>query len=466
MELTVVMPCLNEAETVVTCIRKARACLAENGVNGEVIVSDNGSTDGSQHLAREAGARVVAVPEPGYGNAIMGGVVAARGRYVIMGDSDDSYDFTSLMPLLERLRDGADLVMGNRFRGGIAPGAMPPLHRYLGNPVLSFVGRLFFGSQIGDFHCGLRGFRRDSILALGLQASGMEFASEMVVKATLASQRVDEVPTTLSPAGRSRRPHLRSWRDGWRHLRFLLLFSPRWLFLVPGLVLLALGLVLGLAVEPAPLHVHRVSFDVGTLAVAGAMIVIGFQSVLFALFTMVYATAEGFLPDNVRIHRLLGKWGLERGLLIGALLASTGFVGLVSSVVYWHGYGFGDLKFNQALRIVLPSVTALILSCQLISATFFLSILGIRRTRQVVFVASSDREDDDGVGALAETGLAAAAGGLLGLRSGTRAVALAGTGQLGAAENLLETGDDAAAEAIGRRPDLVPAGDDAGPAPA
>lgn len=405
MELTVVMPCLNEAETVVTCIRKARACLAENGVNGEVIVSDNGSTDGSQRLAREAGARVVAVQEPGYGNAIMGGVVAAHGRYVIMGDSDDSYDFTSLMPLLERLRDGADLVMGNRFRGGIAPGAMPPLHRYLGNPVLSFVGRLFFGSQIGDFHCGLRGFRRDSLLALGLQASGMEFASEMVVKATLASQRVDEVPTTLSPAGRGRRPHLRSWRDGWRHLRFLLLFSPRWLFLVPGLVLLALGLVLGLAVEPAPLHVYRASFDVGTLAVAGAMIVIGFQFVLFALFTMVYATAEGFLPDNARIHSLLGKWGLERGLLIGALLALAGFVGLVSSVVYWHGFGFGDLKLNRSLRIVLPSVTALILSCQMISATFFLSILGIRRTRRVVFVASSDREDDQGAGALAETGL-------------------------------------------------------------
>src|SRR5215472_13985478 len=261
------MPCLNEAETVATCVRKAIGFLAESGISGEVLVADNGSTDGSQRLAADAGARVVPISDKGYGNALMGGIAAARGKYVIMGDADDSYDFTNLMPFVNELRKGADLVMGNRFQGGIAPGAMPPLHKYLGNPVLSFTGRLFFRSSIGDFHCGLRGFNRDSVRALGLQASGMEFASELVVKATLAGQRIEEVPTTLSPDGRSRPPHLRSWRDGWRHLRFLLLFSPRWLFLIPGLLLLALGLALSVAVEPAPLEIGRVSLDVGSLAV-------------------------------------------------------------------------------------------------------------------------------------------------------------------------------------------------------
>jgi Glycosyl transferase family 2 len=352
------------------------------------VVADNGSTDGSQRLAREAGARVAEVPECGYGNALMGGIVAARGKYIIMGDSDDSYDFTGLMPFLERLRGGADLVMGNRFRGGIAPGAMRPLHRYLGNPVLSFIGRLFFHSKIGDFHCGLRGFQRDSVLALGLQASGMEFASEMVVKATLVGQRVEEVPTTLSPDGRSRSPHLRSWRDGWRHLRFLLLFSPRWLFLIPGLLLLTLGLALGAAVEPAPLVVGRVTFDVDTLAVAMAMIVIGFQSVLFALFTKIYASAEGFLPDDERIQRMLGRWGLERGLMVGIVLGAVGLICLVSSTIYWHGFGFSHFHYRTSLRIILPSVTALILSCQTIFGSFFLSILGIRRTHQWVVPAS------------------------------------------------------------------------------
>lgn len=381
MELTVLMPCLNEAETVATCVRKAAGFLAEHGIDGEVVVADNGSTDGSQRLAAEAGARVVPVAEPGYGNALLGGIMAARGEFVIMGDADDSYDFTALMPFVGQLREGADLVMGNRFRGGIAPGAMPPLHRYLGNPVLSFVGRLFFRSRIGDFHCGLRGFRRQAVLALGLQASGMEFASEMVVKATLAGQRITEVPTTLSPDGRSRPPHLRSWRDGWRHLRFLLLFSPRWLFLFPGLALLAVGLAVGGAVSPGPLRIAGINFDVDTLAVAAAMIVIGFQSVLFALFTQVYASAEGFLPAADRVRRLLAVWNLERGLLAGSLLGLAGLAGLALSFVKWHGARFGDLNYETALRVVVPSVTALILSCQMILGTFFLSILGIRRAR-------------------------------------------------------------------------------------
>jgi glycosyltransferase involved in cell wall biosynthesis len=381
VELTVVMPCLNEAETVATCVRKANEFLARSGISGEVVVADNGSTDGSQRLATEAGARVVPVEDKGYGNALMGGIAAARGEYVIMADADDSYDFTNLMPFVDELRTGADLVMGNRFQGGIEPGAMPPLHRYLGNPVLSFVGRLFFRSPIGDFHCGLRGFKRDSVLALGLQATGMEFASEMVVKATLAGQRVAEVPTTLSKDGRSRPPHLRSWRDGWRHLRFLLLYSPRWLFFFPGLALLILGLVIGALVLPHPLRIGSVSFDVDTLVAASAMVVIGFQSVLFWLFTQVYAGSEGFLPEEPRVQRLLGKLSLERGLLVGFVLGLAGLGGLIFSLVYWHGQGFHSLNYEHALRIMVPSVTALILSCQVILGTFFLSILGIKQTR-------------------------------------------------------------------------------------
>ncbi|HEX6525292.1 MAG TPA: glycosyltransferase [Streptosporangiaceae bacterium] len=381
MELTVVMPCLNEAETVATCVRKAMGFLAESGISGEVLIADNGSTDGSQQLAEAEGARVVDVKEKGYGNALMGGIVAAHGKYIIMGDADDSYDFTNLMPFVEELRKGADLVMGNRFKGGIAPGAMPPLHRYLGNPVLSFVGRLFFRSHIGDFHCGLRGFSRDSLMSLGLQATGMEFASEMVVKSTLAGQHITEVPTTLSKDGRSRPPHLHTWRDGWRHLRFLLLFSPRWLFFLPGLFLLTVGLVIGAIVVPHPFSIGSVTFDVDTLVAASAMVVIGFQAVLFWLFTQVYAGAEGFLPEEPKVQRILGKLSLERGLVTGGILGLAGLAGLIFSVLYWRGQGFHGLNYEHSLRLMIPSVTALIVSWQLILGTFFLSILGIRHTR-------------------------------------------------------------------------------------
>jgi hypothetical protein len=381
VELTVVMPCLNEAETVASCVHKAVKFIADSGINGEVVVADNGSTDGSQRLAEDAGARVVNVKDKGYGNALMGGILAARGEYVIMGDADDSYDFSNLMPFVTELRNGADLVMGNRFKGGIAPGAMPKLHRYLGNPVLSFVGRLFFRSPIGDFHCGLRGFRKDSALKLSLQATGMEFASEMVVKATLAKQKITEVPTTLSRDGRSRPPHLRSWRDGWRHLRFLLLFSPRWLFFLPGLVLLVAGLVIGAIVAVGPLTIGDVTFDVDTLVAASAMVVIGFQSVLFWLFTQVYAGSEGFLPEEPKVQRLLGKLSLERGLLAGAAIGVAGLVGLIFSLTYWQANKFGQLNYEHALRLMVPSVTALVVSCQLILGTFFLSILGIKQTR-------------------------------------------------------------------------------------
>jgi len=393
------MPCLNEAETVATCVRKAVGFITEHGIDGEVVVADNGSTDGSRELATEAGARVVPIAERGYGNALMGGIIAARGEYVIMGDSDDSYDFTNLMPFITELRQGYDLVMGNRFLGGIAPGAMPPLHKYLGNPVLSFIGRLFFPSAIGDFHCGLRGFRRDSAIALGLQATGMEFASEMVVKATLAKQKVTEVPTTLAKDGRSHPPHLRSWRDGWRHLRFLLLFSPRWLFFIPGAILLLLGLVAGAAVETGPINIGGVSFDVDTLVACGGCVVIGFQAILFWLFTQVYAGSEGFLPEQPKVQTLLGKLSLERGLVLGAILGLAGLIGMVFSLTYWQSQSFGHLNYEHALRLMVPSVTALVLSCQLIFGTFFLSILGIKQTRHVPVGATAEinASNDDSV---------------------------------------------------------------------
>jgi glycosyltransferase involved in cell wall biosynthesis len=366
---------------VATCVRKAIGFLAESGISGEVLIADNGSTDGSQQLAEAEGARVVNIKDKGYGNALMGGIVAAHGKFIIMGDADDSYDFTNLMPFVEELRKGADMVMGNRFKGGIAPGAMPPLHKYLGNPVLSFVGRLFFRSHIGDFHCGLRGFSRDSVMSLGLQATGMEFASEMVVKATLAGQQITEVPTTLAKDGRSRAPHLHTWRDGWRHLRFLLLFSPRWLFFFPGLALLTAGLVVGAIVVPHPFTVGSVTFDVDTLVGASAAVVIGFQAVLFWVFTQVYAGAEGFLPEEPKVTRLLGKLSLERGLIAGGILGLAGLAGLIFSILYWHGQGFHSLNYEHSLRLMIPSVTALIVSWQVILGTFFLSILGIRHTR-------------------------------------------------------------------------------------
>jgi hypothetical protein len=389
------MPCLNEAETVATCVRKAVRFIADNRIDGEVVVADNGSTDGSRALAAEAGARVVPIADRGYGNALMGGIIAARGEYVIMGDADDSYDFTNLMPFVTKLREGCDLVMGNRFKGGIAPGAMPPLHRYLGTPVLSFIGRLFFRSNIGDFNCGLRGFRRDSAIKLGLQATGMEFASEMIVKAALAHQKISEVPTTLAKDGRSRPPHLNTWRDGWRHLRFLLLFSPRWLFFIPGLVLLVVGLGLGAAVATGPLTIGGVSFDVDTLVACGACVDIGFQAILFWLFTQVYAGSEGFLPTEPRVQTLLGKLSLERGLLTGVVVGLAGLVGLIFSLTYWQGQAFGHLNYEHALRLMVPSVTALVLSCQLILGTFFLSILGIKQTRHVPVGARAELNVSD-----------------------------------------------------------------------
>ncbi len=380
IEVSIVMPCLNEAESVGECVQRALEGLRNGAAEGEVIVADNGSTDGSQEIARSLGARVVAVATKGYGAALMGGFEAARGEFIVMGDADASYDFSSLEPFVERLRAGDDLVMGNRFKGGIQEGAMPFLNRHLGNPVLSFIGRLFFGSKIGDFHCGLRAFRRDILPRLALQSKGMEFASEMVVKATLSEMRVSEVPTTLSPALRSRPPHLRPWRDGWRHLRFLLLFSPRWLFFYPGLVLMLIGLTAMIALLPGQLDVFGTRFDVHTMVYASAMIVVGYQAILFALFARVYASTEGFLPARHSLERVTERFTLEVGVLAGAALVTGGVLLTVVALFIWGGTGFGALHYRETLRIAIPASTMLILGVQTVLSSFFLSILGIQHS--------------------------------------------------------------------------------------
>ena len=379
IEISIVMPCLNEAETVATCVSKARSWLDRRGVSGEVIIADNGSSDGSQQLAVSSGARVVPIEERGYGNALLGGIAAARGLYIIMGDADDSYDFTSLDAFLDQLRAGADLVMGNRFAGGIKPNAMPPLHQYLGNPVLTRVGQLFFRSSCGDFHCGLRGFRKDAITQLDLRTTGMEFASEMVVKATMYGLRITEVPTTLSPDGRSRPPHLRSWRDGWRHLRFLLLYSPRWLFLYPGLALMLAGTAIGVWLLGGPRAIGAVVFDVHTLLYAAMAVILGFQAIMFAIFTKVFAISEGLHPPDKRLELFFGRASLETSLLLGGSMFLCGLVGSLFALDIWGNRDFGGLDPSRTLRVVIPAVVLLVLGCQVIFSSFFLSILKLRR---------------------------------------------------------------------------------------
>ena len=341
LELTILMPCLNEAETLEVCIGKALTSLEELGVNGEVLISDNGSTDGSIELAESCGARVVHAPLKGYGGAIQAGIAAARGRYIIMGDADDSYDFSNLGPFVEKLREGHDLVMGNRFRGGVAPGAMPPLHKYLGNPVLSFLGRLFFTSQIGDFHCGLRGYSKDAAERMELQTTGMEFASEMVVKATLQKMKIAEVPTTLSPDGRSRAPHLRSWRDGWRHLRFLLMYSPRWLFFYPGIALMTVGLILTGLIALRPVAVGGVVLDIHTMLFSTVMVTTGFQVALFAVFTNKYASGAGLVPGDAVMDRFARLLHLESGLVVGLATLAGGFICAAVALSAWWRVGLG-----------------------------------------------------------------------------------------------------------------------------
>ncbi len=371
LELSIIMPCLNEAETLATCIGKARDYLERHKIAGEVLIADNGSSDGSQEIATNSGARVVPIPERGYGSALRGGIAAAKGQYIIMGDADDSYDFTNLSPFLEKLRQGYDLVMGNRFQGGIKPGAMPVLHKHLGNPVLTWLGRLFFGSPCGDFHCGLRGFSKQAIEQLNLRTTGMEFASEMVVKASLYGLKITEVPTTLSPDGRSRPPHLKTWRDGWRHLRFLLMYSPRWLFLYPGLALMFLGFVATIWFMTQP-RVH-------TLLYSATALIIGFQIVSFAIFTKAFAISEGLLPEDRKLRRFLRYINLEVGLIIGVILFLVGIGGSVYALYTWNAQLYGALDPAVTMRIVIPSVTALGLGVQVIFSSFFLSVLGLKR---------------------------------------------------------------------------------------
>lgn len=379
IELSVVLPCLNEAETLDACIRQAQMTMREASIHGEVIVADNGSNDGSIETAERLGARVVRVVAKGYGNALMGGIAAATGKYILMGDADGSYDFGHIPRFVAELRKGADLVMGNRFRGGIRPGAMPVLHRYLGNPVLSGLGRLFFKSPFGDFHCGLRAFSRSAYDRLDLQTAGMEFASEMVVKATLLNLQMVEVPTTLSPDGRTRPPHLRTWRDGWRHLRFLLLYSPRWLFLYPGLLLMLVGTLLEVWLLPEPRTVGKVTFDVHTMMYGSAFVLLGFQAVAFATFTKIFAIAQGLFPPDPAVQRVFRYVGLEVGLVIGLILIAGGLGGAVYAVKLWGARQFGPLDYSRTMRLVIPSVLLLVLGLQTVFASFFLSVLGLRR---------------------------------------------------------------------------------------
>ena len=373
LELTVLMPCLDEARTVAACIAAARKFLVAAGIAGEVLVADNGSTDGSQELARAAGARVVDVPRRGYGAALRAGIAAARGRYVIMGDADDSYDFSALQAFVDLLRGGAELVMGNRFRGGIAPGAMPPLHRYLGNPVLSFVGRLFFRVGIGDFHCGLRGFAREPMQRLGLVSNGMEFASEMVAKAALAGLRLAEVPTTLRPDGRDRPPHLRTWRDGWLHLRFLLLFCPRWLFLYPGVGLMVLGLG-GFALSAAGLN-GVLPLGIHSLLYMAAATVLGAQMAQLALLTKWVGIMSGVVPPQRWLARLAPYLKLENGLLAGLLLVMVGLGWSAWLTWDWGATGFGALDPSQTMRVAIPAVTLMILGGQVVAGSLFAGAL-------------------------------------------------------------------------------------------
>lgn len=378
VELSILMPCLNEAETLAICIEKARNYLKRSGIEGEVLVADNGSTDGSREIAASLGARVVGVETKGYGAALIGGIAAAHGRYIIMGDADDSYDFSSLDPFVERLRAGADLVMGNRFAGGIEKGAMPFLHRYLGNPVLSFLGRLFFNIKAGDFHCGLRGFNAKSIRALGLRTTGMEFASEMVVRSALQGYRIEEVPTTLRPDGRSREPHLRTWRDGWRHLKFLLLYNPRWLFVIPGLTLAGVGALLAALLFTGPMKISAsINLDFNSFVAGCFMVVTGVQLLTFGMLSRWYAAMNGLLPANRRSEWLLENISTDR-LAVNAgicLLGGIGFFGY--AVIEWASIGFGNMVAPVIPRIVVLGLTLIAIGLQLFFSGFLLGVLMI-----------------------------------------------------------------------------------------
>jgi glycosyltransferase involved in cell wall biosynthesis len=382
IEVSVVMPCLNEADTLASCIRKARRALQEHGIRGEIIVADNGSVDGSQQIAAAMGARVIPVGIRGYGSALMGGIAAARGRYIIMGDADDSYDFGEIPRFVTRLREGFDLVQGCRLeRGGgrVLPGAMPFLHRWWGNPMFSAIARAWFGAPVNDVYCGMRGFTVELYRSLEQRCTGMEFATEMIVKSSLRSARIAEVPITLHPDGRkAHAPHLRTFRDGWRTLRFFLLYSPRWLFLIPGALLIVAGL-LGYALALPGVTVLGVTFDAHTLLVASLAILLGYQSIFFAVFTKVFGVAERLLPEDPRLNRIFGVLTLERGLMLGVGAMIAGGVLLVGAVRQWKAVDFGRLDYAYTMRWVIPGVTLTALGFQTVLSSFFTSVLGMRR---------------------------------------------------------------------------------------
>ncbi|WP_246277947.1 glycosyltransferase family 2 protein [Phytohabitans rumicis] len=379
IEVTVLLPCLNEAETLEVCVTKARRALDELGVVGEVLVSDNGSTDGSQAIATKAGARVTYAPIRGYGGALLNGIAQARGKYIVMADADDSYDLSNLEPFIRELRAGRDVVMGNRFRGGIAKGAMPPLHRYLGNPVLSWLGRRLFGlKKVGDFHCGIRGFNRDRIRELGLCMPGMEFASELVVRAALSGYDIVEVPTTLKPDGRSRPPHLRTWRDGWRHLRFLLVFAPRKTLIWPGAIMLVLGLIGTAILSLGPVRVAGVGFDINTLVYTCLAMLVGTQLLMFGAFALIYGHNEGITSER-QSDRWIRLVRLETCTAAGVLLVLIGLAGTILSFSAWGARGFGAQNLAEALRVVLPSSTCIGVGVTVIFAGLFSSLLSLRR---------------------------------------------------------------------------------------
>lgn len=392
-ELSVLMPCLNEAETLEKCIRKAQGWLAANHCDGEILIADNGSSDGSIEIAERCGARVIHVPVRGYGAALYFGSRAARGRFIIMGDSDDSYDFSNLSPFISQLRAGYDLVMGNRFRGIIQRGAMPWKNRYIGNPALTWIGRLFFHSPASDFHCGLRGYTKAAFERMDLRTTGMEFASEMVIKATLLRMRITEVPTVLSPDGRSRAPHLRPWRDGWRHFRFMLLYSPRWLFLYPGALLAVLGLVVGAWLLGGPRRVGQAALDVHTLLYAAVAVLLGYQAILFAAFARIFAMTHGLLPIHERMERIFKRVTLETGLVLGFALLLIGTAGSIVAFLAWQRTGYGPLLVQHTLRIVIPSALAVTLGAQTVFASFFLSVLGLS-VRQLNGVSTNATRPD------------------------------------------------------------------------
>lgn len=376
MEVTILMPCLNEAETLAVCIRKAKQFISENNIDGEVLISDNGSSDGSQDIALSEGARVVTTDIKGYGSVLINGTKNALGKYVIMGDADDSYDFLDLMPFVQKLREGYDLVMGNRFAGGIEDGAMPWSHRYIGNPVLSFIGRLFFGSRIRDFHCGLRGFNRESIQDLHLQTTGMEYASEMVVKAELNGLKIAEVPTTLRKDGRSRPPHLRSFRDGWRHLKFLLMYAPTWLLLYPSIAFLVLGLILGGILVFERITINSINYSIHTLLYCACLIIIGLSFLQMYILIKVYAFNHNFLPHNrfdwnKKIHE-------DKIIAAGVAIVLLGIVLSIIAVNTWRSLNMGDLDAEKTMRIVIPAVLCLIVGSQSICTGFMIGITKIK----------------------------------------------------------------------------------------